>query len=147
MPAIDPSAADFMAALTSSIVTFFASSQVRSTIEPSGVGTRTANPSSLPSNSGITNPIALAAPVLVGIIDIAAARARRRSLCGPSRIIWSLVYEWIVFINPLTIPNLSLRTLATGARQLVVQDAFEINCMSGVIRLSLTPRTTVRSTS
>ena len=29
-------------------------------------------------------PTAIAAPVVVGIIDIAAARARRRSLCGRS---------------------------------------------------------------
>ncbi len=31
------------------------------------------------------------APVVVGMIDTAAARARRRSLCGRSRILWSLV--------------------------------------------------------
>ena len=32
-----------------------------------------------------------AAPVLVGIIEIAAARARRRSLCGKSWVTWSFV--------------------------------------------------------
>src|SRR5690606_32324612 len=43
-------------------------------------GTRTARPSSLPLRSGITSPMALAAPVLVGIMDWVAARARCRSL-------------------------------------------------------------------
>jgi glycosyltransferase involved in cell wall biosynthesis len=35
--------------------------------EPSGVGTRNAPPFSFPFNSGITSPIALAAPVLEGV--------------------------------------------------------------------------------
>jgi hypothetical protein len=48
----------------------------RSTTETFGVGTRMATPSSLPLSSGSTRPTALAAPVEVGIIDIAAARAR-----------------------------------------------------------------------
>jgi hypothetical protein len=51
-------------------------SKVRSTTETFGVGTRIATPSSLPLSSGSTRPTALAAPVEVGIIDIAAARAR-----------------------------------------------------------------------
>ena len=60
-------------------------------IEPSGVGTRVAKPSSLPLSSGSTSDTARAAPVVVGIIDMAAARARRRSLWGRSRIFWSFV--------------------------------------------------------
>ena len=55
------------------------------------VGTRIELPSIFPFTSGITSDVALAAPVVVGIIDNAAARARRRSLCGKSRICWSLV--------------------------------------------------------
>ena len=43
------------------------------------VGTRIAKPSSLPFSSGSTRPTAAAAPVLVGIIDMVAERARRRS--------------------------------------------------------------------
>ena len=43
-------------------------------------------PSSLPFSAGSTSSSALAAPVVVGIIDSAAARARRRSLCGRSRM-------------------------------------------------------------
>ena len=50
-----------------------------------GVGTRIANPSSRPFRSGSTSPTATAAPVVVGIMDNPAARARRRSLCGRSR--------------------------------------------------------------
>src|SRR5665647_288281 len=42
-------------------------------------------------------------------------------------------------------PNLSLITLATGARQLVVQDALETTwCRAGSYFSSLTPNTTVR---
>jgi hypothetical protein len=61
-------------------------------IEPIGTGARIDIPSTLPLRSGITSPIAFAAPVEVGIRLIAAARARRRSLCGRSRICWSFVY-------------------------------------------------------
>ena len=45
-------------------------------------GTRMAVPASLPLSSGSTRPIAVAAPVEVGIMDNAAARARRLSECG-----------------------------------------------------------------
>ena len=59
---------------------------VRSTSDTFGVGTRTEMPSNLPFSSGSTRPTAFAAPVVVGIIDSAAARPRRQSLCGRSRI-------------------------------------------------------------
>src|ERR1700722_2986401 len=49
---------------------------LKSTTETLGVGTRIAEPSSLPFSSGSTRPTALAAPVVVGIIDREAARAR-----------------------------------------------------------------------
>ena len=52
----------------------------KSVREPSGTGTRTAMPFSRPLSSGITSPMALAAPVLVGIMERAAERARRGSL-------------------------------------------------------------------
>ena len=57
---------------------------------------------------------------------IAAARARRRSLCGRSRICWSFVYAWIVVMKPCSTPKASSSTLTIGATQLVVQLAFEI---------------------
>jgi glyceraldehyde 3-phosphate dehydrogenase len=61
----------------------------------------------------------------------AAARARRRSLCGRSRICWSFVYAWIVVMNPDSIPHASFSTFASGATQFVVQDALEmIRCCS-----------------
>src|SRR3984885_4849821 len=100
--------------------------KVRSTSDTLMVGTRMERPSSLPFNSGITSPTAAAAPVLVGICDIVAERARRRSLWNTFVSTWSLVYEWMVVITPETSPMLSWSTLATGARQLVVQEAFEM---------------------
>ncbi len=96
---------------------------VRSTRLTSLTGTRSDIPCSLPLSSGITSDIALAAPVEVGMIESPAARARRRSLCGVSRSTMSLVYAWTVVIRPASMPKLSLSTLATGARQLVVHDA------------------------
>ncbi|SII01367.1 Uncharacterised protein [Mycobacteroides abscessus subsp. abscessus] len=62
-----------------------------STIEPTGTGTRIASPLSLPSRPGSTSPMAFAAPVEVGMMFAAAARARRGSLCGPSWRFWSPV--------------------------------------------------------
>ncbi len=59
--------------------------------ETFGVGTRIDEPSSLPFSSGMTRPTALAAPVEVGIIERAAARARYRSLCIWSSEGWSFV--------------------------------------------------------
>ncbi len=114
--------------------------------EPVGIGTRSAKPSSLPLSSGSTRPIALAAPVEVGTMFSAAARARRRSLCGPSCRFWSWVYAWIVVIRPRSMPNVSWSTFAIGARQLVVQEALEMMvCFAGSYVSSLTPITMVMS--
>ena len=118
--------------LTSSAVGSAPSCTTRSTIEPIGTGARIDMPSTLPSSSGSTTPIARAAPVEVGMRLIAAARARRRSLCGRSSTCWSFVYAWIVVMKPRSIPKRSCSTLASGATQFVVQDAFEtIACRSG----------------
>ncbi len=78
------SARSAKAALISSALVALPTVQTRSTTEPVATGARTAIPFSLPSSSGITSPIALAAPVEVGTRLIAAARARRRSLWGAS---------------------------------------------------------------
>src|SRR3546814_11050259 len=51
----------------------------------------------------------------------------------------------MVVISPRSIPRASLSTLATGARQLVVQLAFETTTYSAVSLSWLTPYTTVRS--
>src|SRR3546814_12500047 len=53
--------------------------KVRSTMDTLGVGTRMAEPSSLPFSSGRTSPTARAAPVVVGTIDkIGRASCRDR---------------------------------------------------------------------
>src|SRR6266571_4388388 len=146
MPCSGPSAAAFIAWLTSSTLVSRLAVKVRSVAEPFGTGTRSAYPSSLPFSSGSTRPIALAAPVEVGTMLIAAALARRRSRCGPSCRFWSWVYAWIVVIRPRSMVNASCRTFAIGARQLVVQDAFEIIvCAVGSYLSSLTPMTIVMS--
>ena len=80
-----------MAALTSSAEADFDSVAVRSVTLPQGTGTRSANPVSLPSTAGITWPTAFAAPVVVGMMLTAAARARCRSLWIWSATFWSLV--------------------------------------------------------
>src|SRR6185369_9488232 len=52
----------------------------------------------------------------------------------------------MVVIVPLTMPKLSTNTLATGARQLVVQEAFEMMLCFAASYLSwLTPSTMVMS--
>src|SRR2546430_197667 len=84
MPLSAPSDAAFIAWLISSTVVSRPAVKVRSTADPVGTGTRSAYPSSLPFSSGSTSPIALAAPVEVGTMFSAAARARPRALCGPS---------------------------------------------------------------
>jgi hypothetical protein len=50
-------------------------------------------------------------------------------------------------MRPSTIYQLSLSTLATGARQLVVQEAFETTVMSLVYLPSLTPITKMGASS
>ena len=87
-------------------------------------------PVSLPLSSGITLPTALAAPVLDGMMLPDAARPSRHCLPdGPSATFWVAVMAWTVVISPSTMPKLSCTTLASGARQLVVQEAFETNCI------------------
>ena len=73
---MDPEAAALMAAFTSLTDTGREASNVRSTQDTFGVGTRMAVQSSFPAISGRTSPKALAAPVDVGMRAKAAARAR-----------------------------------------------------------------------
>ena len=60
-------------------MTFPFTTATKIVVDPVGVGTRCAEPISLPFNSGITNPIAFAAPVEFGTMFTAAARERRKS--------------------------------------------------------------------
>ncbi len=91
MPLSAPSAASRSSALMSSTVADLVSVAVRSTRLTSLTGTRREAPWNFPLSSGMTSAIALAAPVVVGMIDIPAARARRKSLCGVSSSTMSLV--------------------------------------------------------
>ena len=60
---------------------------VRSTTETVGVGTRNDMPVSLPLTSGSTRPTALAAPVVDGMMLMAAARPPFQSFFdGPSTV-------------------------------------------------------------
>src|SRR5262245_23125850 len=100
--------------------------KVRSTHETVAVGTRNDMPVSLPFKAGMHSATALAAPVLAGMMFMYALRPPRQSfLLGPSWVGWVAVTAWIVVIRPSSNPNESWITLATGARQLVVHEAFE----------------------
>src|SRR5690242_10398064 len=84
IPRRTPLAASSNAALMSSAVVDLPSWAVRSTTETSRMGTRNEMPANFPASSGITSATARFAPVDVGMMLSAAARARRRSLCGRS---------------------------------------------------------------
>ncbi len=73
-------------------------------------------------SSGITTPTALAAPVLLGMMFSKMPRPPRQSLLlGPSTVFCVAVAACTVVIKPRLMPKVSLSTLATGAKQLVVQ--------------------------
>merc|ERR1712003_549168 len=105
----------------------FSAVNVRSTTDTSGVGTRNDMPVSFPFVEGSTSPTALAAPVADGMILQAAARPPRQSFADtPSTVFWVAVYEWIVVIKPFSMPIPSfINTCTIGAKQFVVQEAFE----------------------
>ena len=138
-----PSAAALSSALTSSALVARSTSNTQSVSEALASGTRTAWPFSLPRSSGKISAIAVAEPVVVGIRLSPEARARRRSLCGVSRMLWVLVRSWMVVIEPWRMPSASWITLTTGARQLVVQEAaVTMRCCAGSNSCWLTPITT-----
>ena len=91
MPAMPFWDASLTAAFTSSVVVGREDSKTRSTTDTLGVGIRMAMPLSLPFTAGYTRATALAAPVEVGTMFMAAARARRRSRWLASRMRWSPV--------------------------------------------------------
>ena len=94
-------------------------------------------------SSGITTPTALAAPVLDGMMFSRMPRPPRQSLFdGPSTVFCVAVAACTVVIRPRLMPQVSFSTLATGARQLVVHEAFEMmgmdkKVLQGRIRLVL----------
>src|SRR5512133_1852631 len=122
-----PVDAAFIAAQISAYVAGLTNSTVRSTTDTSLVGTRKLMPVSFLFSSGITLPTALAAPVLEGMMFSRMPRPPRQSLLlGPSTVFCVAVAACTVVISPRLMPHLSCRTLATGARQFVVQDALEM---------------------
>ncbi len=121
------SAAVLIAALTwSRVARAFSGPRSGRSTEPTGTGTRSEKPVSLPFSSGMTSPTALAAPGLGGN-DVHGGGARAIGvfvdLVGDALVVGVGVN---VVISPFSIPNASCRTLAIGARQLVVHDALEM---------------------
>ena len=81
----DSLADSFMAAFSVSTLTSFSSRVNNSTTEPECTGTRCDEPSSFPCRSGITSPIAFAAPVLkipVHSFTRSTSSFFQGSLCG-----------------------------------------------------------------
>jgi len=73
--------------------------------------------------------------VVLGITLQAAALPALQSFPpfdGPSTVNYVDVVACTVVIKPSIIPNLSLTTLANGAKQLVVHEAFETTVQSEV---------------
>src|SRR5438094_6995458 len=103
MPFIDPASAERKAALSSSTEVGRETSAVKSTTLTVGVGTRRLKPLNLPSSSGMTTPRLRVAPLVVGTMFRAAARARRGSLWAVSSSRCDVVYEWTVFMRPRSI--------------------------------------------
>src|SRR6059058_250891 len=127
MPLSAPSLCAFISAQISAYVAGLFNSQVRSTTDTSEVGTRNDMPVSFLFNSGITTPTALAAPVEDGMMFSRMPRPPRQSLLlGPSTVFCVAVAACTVVIRPRLMPHLSLTTLASGARQLVVHEALEM---------------------
>ena len=118
---------------------------MKSIIDTLGVGILIAVTSRFHYSTGKTKPTAFAAPVEVGIIEELAVLALLKSPCSPSKMRWSEVKECTVVINPASISKLSLIILATGAKQFVVHEAFDIISCFFSNNLSLTPYTTVIS--
>merc|ERR550537_543121 len=126
IPFMEPSDSALIAATISSIVASFSSLHVRSTTDTSGVGTRNAMPVSLPLSDGMTLPTAFAAPVADGMMFWPAPRPPRQSLPdGPSTVFWVAVVACTVVMRPSLMPKFSWMIFARGARQFVVQEAFE----------------------
>ena len=84
IPLYSPFAASLITLTNSSRLNDCSASKVKSNMETFNVGTLVAIPLSFPSSSGITRPIAFAAPVLDGIIDAEAALALYKSAWATS---------------------------------------------------------------
>ena len=148
-PSGSVSLAAFIAALISLRLVAFAVLNVRSTTDTVGVGTRNAMPVSLPFTSGSTSATALAAPVVDGMMLMAAAAPAfpvlaRRTVDGLLRRRVAVHGGHQALGRGRSLP--SGATCTTGARQLVVQLALEtMLCLPASYFSWLTPMTTVMS--
>merc|ERR550537_876563 len=143
-PFIDPSEASLMAATMSSMDASFSSLHVRSTTDTSGVGTRKAMPVSLPLSDGITLPTAFAASVEEGMMFCDAQRPPRQSFpprLGPYTVSCVAVMACTVVMRPSTIPNFWSTHFVRGAKQFVVQEAFDTTVSEGLYSVWFTPTT------
>ncbi len=77
--------------MTPSTLTDFSVRATKSITEPAITGTRIAIPSTLPSSSGSTREVAIAAPVVVGTMAARADLPRRRFFIGESTTVCELV--------------------------------------------------------
>merc|ERR1719409_1644590 len=149
-PFIGPSAASLILATMSSIKAGLSKAHVRSTTETSGVGTRNAMPVNFPFKAGRHFPTAFAAPVEDGMMFCDAQRPPRQSLpprLGPSTVSCVAVMACTVVIKPSLMPKFSWRTLARGAKQLVVHDALLTTWMSDLYSVWFTPQTNMGTSS
>ena len=95
-------------------------------------GTRKAMPVSLPFRAGMTRPTAWAAPVVEGMMLPSRERPVRQSRLERASTGFCLaVAAWMVTMRPCSMPKLSWITLASGARQFVVQEALDTTPMVG----------------
>merc|ERR1719442_334185 len=141
-PFMSPAAYSLTAATISSYLAPFSKRHVRSTTETSGVGTRKAMPVSFPLTEGGTLPTALAAPVEEGMMFCEAQRPPRQSLpprLGPSTVSCVAVIACTVVMKPSLMPKFSCTTFVSGAKQFVVQEAFETTVSEALYSLWLTP--------
>ena len=98
-------------------------------MEPVGTGTRWAEPISLPFSSGMTRPMALAAPVLLGTMFCGAGTGTTQVALALRAVQDHLVAGVGVHGGHdagLRWDTASFRAFAMGARQLVVQEAAEM---------------------
>ena len=94
---------------------------VKSVTEPVGVRTRTAMPSSLPSNSGNTTPRPLQHRWKLGSYStLQHGHDAGRGAGRPETLVRSVGMVMVMY--PFSKPNVSFNTLAMGAKQFVVQD-------------------------
>ena len=128
-----PAAASSKASINSDLPGVRSTEATKSTREPVGVGTRTAMPSNFPFNSGTTKCNCLRG-ARAGRYHVYGGRPRAAQIFMGQ--VENLLIVGIAVDRrheiPGLIPKASLTTLAAGAKQLVVQDAFDkTSCDAG----------------